>query len=56
MPGTYNCVAIPLAVAGFVTPLMAALAMSGSSNVVVTNSIRPARRARPAPATQEGFA
>lgn len=36
----YNMVAIPLALGGFVTPLIAALAMSGSSLLVIANSFR----------------
>jgi len=37
----YNGVAIPLAVAGLINPLFAALAMGTSSLLVVTNSSRP---------------
>ena len=36
----YNLVALPLAMSGFVTPWMAGIGMSGSSLLVVLNSLR----------------
>jgi Cu2+-exporting ATPase len=49
----YNALALPLAVAGYVTPLVAAVAMSTSSILVVTNSLRVlSERREPAPTSK----
>jgi Cu2+-exporting ATPase len=42
----YNIVAVPVAVAGFATPLIAALVMASSSLAVIGNALRAGREAR----------
>ena len=42
----YNAVAVPIAILGFASPLVAALAMSGSSVLVTVNALRAKPRER----------